>query len=114
MQAPSYVAELAGGIAQTLVVGGKVLACAGIVRQPELNRTVCWALMSMQARQHMVAVSLKIIRVLNTLPERRVQMHVRQDYADGHRWAKVLGFVADHEEPNELTGDNELIYVRVR
>lgn len=108
MKAAPYAAELAGGVAQTLWVDGKVTACAGIVRLAEPDRTVCWALLSMQARQHMVAISLKIIRVLNALPERRVQMGVRQEYADGHRWATMLGFVADHVE------DDELIYVRVR
>lgn len=108
MQAAPYAAELAEGVAQTLWVDGKIVACAGIVRLAEPERTVCWALLSMQAREHMVAISLKIIRVLNALPERRVQMGVRREYEDGHRWAKMLGFVPEYEEYDEL------IYVRVR
>lgn len=114
MVQPAYAAALAEGVALSAWAGLKCVACAGIVRQPERERVVAWALLSENWRGHWLTITTKVVRVLRALPDERIQMHVDSEYFDGRRWASILGFVSDGEQVNEITGRREIVYVWVK
>lgn len=89
---PTYGPSLASaGPAYSAVHGDAVFACAGIIPQWE-GRALAWALIASEAGPHMVAIHKAVRRALDIHPFRRVETAVASDFAQGHRWATMLGF----------------------
>jgi len=89
---PSYGPSLkAAGPAYSLEVDGAILAAAGFVPQWD-NRALVWALISKEVGPHMVGLTRAVKRALSLHHYRRVETHVASDFAEGHRWARLLGF----------------------
>lgn len=79
------------GSAFSAFVGDEIIAALGIIPQWE-NRAVAWGLIGNGAREHFVPLTKAIIRFLVLTPYRRIETSVDCDFAEGHRWARLMGF----------------------
>lgn len=117
MLVPSYAAVIADNIALSAWSGLRCIAAGGVVVLIPNRLALAWCLLSGEARQHMVAISLKIAHVIDRLPEERIELTVADGFEDGHKWAKALGFVCETPIPlrkRGAHGEDEYIYARVR
>jgi hypothetical protein len=80
-----------GGPAFSAFVDGEIIAALGVIPQWE-NRAMAWGLIGGNARRHFVPLTKAIMRFLEVTPHRRVETSVDSDFAEGHRWARLLGF----------------------
>jgi hypothetical protein len=70
---------------------GDVLGSAGVIKLWE-GRGMAWAYLSVNARNYMLPITKAVRRFLAICPLRRVEMTVDAEFAEGHRWANMLGF----------------------
>ena len=92
---PSYGESLAqAGPCYAAMADGAVIACAGLIPQWP-GRAVAWALVSSAAGPHFLGVHRAVKRALDVHPFRRIETGVVSDFDEGHRWAKMLGFVRE-------------------
>jgi hypothetical protein len=102
------------GIAYTGMLDGEVLFCCGMAKCWE-GRWVLWSMLSKKAAKHM----LRITRISKRLIELhcnnygRLEVTVRSDFEQAHRWVKMLGVPFHHHEEKFLPGGHDAdIYVR--
>lgn len=76
----------------TWLVDGKVIACLGVIPIWE-NRAAAWGLIGENARRHLTFVHRGVRRFLDLTQYRRVETPVSTNFVEGHRWARMLGFV---------------------
>lgn len=105
-QSPAYTA---------LDEHGDVIGCGGVVPVWE-GRALAWSFLGDTAREHMVSITRAVRRFLDMQPQRRIEITVDLDFAEGHRWARMLGFKLDAGRlkgylPN---GGDVSLYSRVR
>jgi hypothetical protein len=74
-----------------LAEDGEVVACAGFVAYWK-DRGEVWAIVSLKARRHFVALHRAAKIFLSTAPFRRLEAAVEFDSKNAHRWVKALGF----------------------
>lgn len=79
------------GPAYSAIVGDVVIASLGIIPQWE-NRATAWGLISNAAGKHFIGVTKAIKRFLELQDYRRIETPVTTNFAEGHRWAQLLGF----------------------
>lgn len=109
-----YATNLAAsGVAMSGISDGRVLFCGGVAKIWE-GRYSMWSLLSEDARRHMVRMTKIGKRMISTLPApARIEMIVKHDFEEAHRWAKLLGFDLHHHEEKYLPdGADADIYVR--
>lgn len=80
-----------GGPAFSAVVDGEIIAALGIIPQWE-NRAVAWGLIGTEARRHLLAIHRAVLRFLEMSEYGRIETSVATHFAEGHRWAQMLGF----------------------
>jgi hypothetical protein len=79
------------GMALTALEGDKVLMCGGVIpRFPGVGEV--WALLSSDARWHLVALTRATRRFLGTQNYRRLEVTAEAGFAPGCRWLEMLGF----------------------
>lgn len=103
------------GDAWTAMVDGEPVACAGLV-PVWFGRAYAWALLSERAGAHMVAITRAVRRALDMGEFRRVEMAVRAGFAEGERWARLLGFSRETPEPMRAylpNGQDAYLYAKV-
>jgi hypothetical protein len=89
------------GQAWAVVSEAGVVCLAGV--QPQWGgRAVAWALLSEQAGRSMVALTRAARRYFDGLDYARVEMYVDAGFAEGCRWARLLGF--RNETPDGMVG----------
>lgn len=102
------------GLAWTAEVGGKVIACGGLLPQWE-NRAVAWMLIGWNAGPHFTALHRHIKHFLVTSPYRRIEAHVDVGFEAGIRWMKMLGFELEvYRRAFRPDGADMLEFVRIR
>lgn len=74
----------------TAVVDGDPIACGGTLKQWPRRHTA-WTYMTAKTGPHMMFLTRTVKDVLKKVPG-RVEMTVRYDFEQGHRWARILGF----------------------
>jgi hypothetical protein len=96
-------------------VDGQVIVCAGIVPIWD-QRALAWAWLGARARFHLVSVTRAVARFLDVQPYRRVEISVDRDFAEAHRWARMLGFKleAGRMRAYRPDGGDCSLYARVR
>lgn len=112
---PGYAEFIAqAGEAFTALDGDDVIACAGVAVQWE-GRALAWALVGDIAGRQMLPLTRAIAGFLSQTPHRRIETAVDVDFAPGHRWARMLGFVCEGRMRAYLpTGADCDLYARVR
>ena len=104
-QHPSYTAFSASG---------RVLGCGGAIEQWN-GRAIVWALLACDSGKHFTAIHRAVASFLNGLPYHRIETTVDSNFAQGKRWADLLGFefegVARKYTPD---GKDSFLYAIVR
>lgn len=83
---------------------GTILAIAGIMPLSDC-RCFAWSYLSGNLKHKLVPLTKVVKRYLDTVPYHRIEMHVECDFAQGHRWAKMLGFEMECERMRHVTPD---------
>lgn len=81
----------AAGQAWTAVVGGRPVACAGMVELWK-GRAYAWAYLSMDFKAYAKSIHRATLALLADAPWRRVEMAVDINHGAAKRWAAHLGF----------------------
>lgn len=76
------------------VKDGKAIACMGLSMYWP-GRAECWTLLKDKLDQDLIVVTRMVRQVLDACPVRRIEASVLVDYAEGHRWMRLLGFVLE-------------------
>lgn len=112
---PGYAATLIeAGPAFAGLADNFVVACAGVVRL-SAHRGHGWALIGQAAPRHFAGIHRAVAGFLDGLDLRRVETAVDSDFAAGHRWVRMLGFVREGRmRAYGLDGRDADLYARVR
>lgn len=96
-------------------VAGEIVVCAGVIPIWD-GRAMGWAWLAAGARLHMLAITRAFLRFLDVQPHRRVEISVDRDFAEAHRWARMLGFQleAGRMRAYRPDGGDCSLYARVR
>lgn len=86
------------GTGYVALVDGKPIAAAGVVELWQ-GRGHAWALLGVEAKDHMLAITRAIRRFLADVPFRRVEMAVDAAFPQAVHWAFMLGFECETPEP---------------
>lgn len=81
----------------TAMDGDEVVACAGIIKMWE-GRGHAWALMSDSIGHRFVQLHRAVKRGLAMTNFKRIEMVVDADFAEGLKWAHMLGFKCETPE----------------
>lgn len=98
----------------TGVVDGEVIACAGTMQQWK-GRHFAWAYLSKDAGPHLLWITRQVREKIKDV-EGRIEFTVRKDFADGHKWARLLGFKVETPllEKFGPYGEDHVGYVRIQ
>ena len=88
---PEYAKALAKGGAHTAVINGQIMCCAGIYKLGR-NRWHAWALLSEDSGPYMLPITRAAIEIMANYRKPRLETHVRDDFAQGHKFVDLLGF----------------------
>jgi len=89
---PDYGAALkAAGPCYTALAGEEIIACAGFYPQWE-GRAIAWALIGASAGRHFFGLHKSVLRAFAMHGYRRIETAVVVGFAEGERWARLLGF----------------------
>ena len=89
---PKYSRSLQqAGPAFSAMVDGEIIAALGIIPQWQ-NRAIAWGLIGANANRHLLGVHRAVDRFLKLTEYRRIETSVATNFAEGHRWAQMLGF----------------------
>lgn len=107
-------ALVAAGPCWTLTDGETVAMCAGLVRMWE-TRAQAWSLMSAHAGRRMIRVVRIMKGLIDLQAERRIEAVVDEEFEQGHRLIRMLGFVKEGVMRAYLPdGGSVAMYARVR
>jgi hypothetical protein len=99
MISQDYIETIAEyGPAYTGLVDGKAVIFAGMVC-PHPHIGMLWAILSEDCRKHLLPATRRVLSFMEAykhLP--RLETAVKRDFKEGHRWAKMLGFVNETPE----------------
>jgi hypothetical protein len=111
---PDHYAKLAAMPAISVLDGDKVLLCAGVIEMWP-GRRLCWALLAESIGHRMTACVRAIRRFIVELAVPRLEMDVEIDHAEGHRFARLLGFEVETPRLRRYypDGSDGTLYVRV-
>lgn len=70
---------------------GRVIAIGGTLELWR-HRLQAWALLSNDARRHLLPLTRIVRAYFAEQPETRIETAVRSDFTAGHRWARMCGF----------------------
>ena len=96
-------------------VGRQIVVCAGVIPIWD-GRAAGWAWLADAARLHLVSITRAVTRFLDVQPYRRVEISVDREFAEAHRWARMLGFdlEAGRMRAYRPDGGDCSLYARVR
>ena len=98
----------------TVVADGDPVACGGTLLQWP-GRHQAWMYLNSKTGPHMRFITKAVKAGMDKL-QGRIEMTVRADFAQGHRWARILGFRIENE-PGILRafgpeGEDHVSYVK--
>lgn len=116
LQNEDYAKSLAGQESWTLLIGDRVVACAGFINVWS-NRYQAWAVISATiGAAGMLTLSKAVLRGL-ALKTGRVEAYVAEEFTAGHRWAELMGFKLETPEPMRgwfPEGGGAFLYARIK
>jgi len=112
---PAYGEALKlSGPAFTGIHEGRVLGCAGLVKQWE-NRAIAWSLLSSDIGNEFVRIHKAVYRFLELTDFDRVEAHVDANFDQGHRWIRMLGFEKEgYMKRFNPNGGDAVLYARLK
>ena len=111
----NFLSLLENTNAFTAVIDGEIVACAGVIEYYK-GRGEAWSYLSADLGRNMVSVFRAIKSYLDTIDVRRIEMTVDTDFAEGHRFAKLLGFEleASRMKAYDMDGRDKALYARIK
>lgn len=79
------------GQSWTAIADGLPMCCGGLIPIWE-GRAYAWALLDRDAGPHLMSLTRAIRSLLDQSGWRRIEMTVDASFAEGERWARLLGF----------------------
>jgi RimJ/RimL family protein N-acetyltransferase len=112
---PDYAEALKeSGPAFTGICDGRILGCAGVVKQWE-NRAIAWALLSGDLGNEFVRIHRAVKRFLDMTEFNRIEAHVEANFEQGHRWIQMLGFTQEgYMKEFNPNGGDACLYARLK
>lgn len=111
---PEIAVELEGPNSWTVLVNGDPVFCGGAWDLWN-DRALVWSILSKGAGPVMPRITRGVVRYLQMLPHRRVEAYVDAGFAQGARWASLLGFTREATLRAFLPNGNDAhLYARVR
>jgi hypothetical protein len=111
---PEMAAGLESPDSWTVLRDGEPVFCGGFWEYWQ-GRAVVWAIVSPAAGPLMARITRGVIRYLDLLPHRRVEVYADAAFPAGDRWARMLGFRHEGTLAAFLPNGNDAhIYARVR
>lgn len=111
---PEHYRQLAAAPSFTVLDGDEVVMCGGAF---ELwpGRRLCWALLAERIGHRMTACVRATRRFLDEVAAPRYELDVERDHAEGHRFARLLGFEVETPQLRAYypDGSDGTMYVRV-
>lgn len=93
---------------------GRVLMVFGAVEIWK-GRAEVWAVLEQNCRDEFLAMHRAALKWLDGLPHERLEMTVEAGFADGHRWARLLGFELEAVRMKQYrAGRDYSLYARVK
>ncbi len=88
----------------------------GGIQQYWFNRGEAWVLFGSPKRSDFIKIHKVVQKFLDLSPIKRIEMVVDFDYAEGHRWARTLGFKKEAEEMKcyHVDGRSATLYALVK
>lgn len=111
---PAYAEGLAQcGPAYSVFANDELIACAGFWPQWH-GRAIVWALVSENAGKHFLGFHRAVLRAFEMHPYRRIETTVKTGFAEGARWARMLGMTKEATLRSYAPdGEDYDLYVRV-
>jgi len=110
------LAFLEQGIALSAWADARCVGAAGLVAVRP-HRAVAWAVLSQAAGAYMIPIARKVRRVILASPFRRVEFTVAVGFAEGQRFAELIGAKQETPEPMRFfgaDGGDEILYAVVK
>lgn len=95
---------------------GSTIAVVGLLDQWE-GRCLAWAILAQDAGRELLPLTRGIAKYLDASPYHRFEATIDAGFAQGHRWAKLLGFELETPKPMRKfypNGNDAFLYARVR
>lgn len=112
---PEHYRQLAKAPSFSVLDGDEVVMCGGAFEMWP-GRCLCWALLAEHIGHRMATCVRATRRFLEEVAAPRYELDVEHDHAEGHRFARLLGF--DVETPQLRAyypdGSDGTMYVRVK
>lgn len=110
-----YAKWLEGEYAFTGLVNGRPIAVAGVTELWQ-ERALLWSFIGRDAGSHFYAIHRAALRLLASLPYRRIEADTPCEFKAGHRWLRMLGFTMEAERMRAYLpgGGDSSFYARVR
>lgn len=107
-------ALIASGPCFTAVKDGVILGCAGLSKQWD-NRAIAWALLSSNIGREFIRIHRAVERYLAIADFKRIEAFVDANFAEGHRWIKMLCFEREgYMRSFSPSGNDAVLYARIR
>ena len=107
---------LEGPMSLTAWQGVRCLGVAGLLPATPYRATA-WLLLSDKAGAAMLPITRKVSRVTALSPYKRIDLTVKEGFAAGHQFARLIGAKIETPEPMKWFGPNgesEIIYAWIR
>lgn len=110
---PNYAEQLAAhGEAFTVAVDGEIVAVIGLIHQWD-GCARAYAFLGENAGRSMMQITRQVRAYLAKCTTRRIEAAVQDDFAAGHRWARILGFKTEGWMRKYWNEHDALLYARV-
>lgn len=112
---PGHYRQLAAAPSFSVLDGDEVLMCGGAFSVWP-GRVLCWALLAESIGHRMTACVRHTRQFLGEVAAPRFELDVEIDHAEGHRFARVLGFSPETPRMRSYypDGSDGTMYVRLR
>jgi len=114
---PKYGAALADtetGDAFTALADGRLIGCIGVIK-PWSMRQQAWAILAQDIRPYFLQLHMQVRRWLKYHGQGRVEAAVDCGFAQGVRWAEMLGFEREGiMKSYTMEGRDCFLYARVQ
>ena len=107
---------LEGPMSLTAWQGVRCLGVAGLLPATRYRATA-WLLLSDKAGASMLPITRKVRRVMALSPYKRIDLTVKEGFAAGHQFARLIGAKIETPEPMKWFGPNgesEIMYAWIR
>jgi hypothetical protein len=93
---------------RTVYINGKPVLVGGIVLHHS-KRGEAWAFIDQDCKEHFLALHKVVKKYLGGTRLRRIEAVVHNDYPQGHRWVRALGFTREAENLRSFTSEGKSV-----